>query len=106
MCLSVTAFSQQSASESHPTPQAVLANPTLKAQADKIHEKELQLEQAATSSRARYAQVKEELTSLNKEYKVLLNKELALTAKDEARRELEAELQYVEHQIPAVTNQR
>lgn len=106
MCLSMTAFGQQTASETHPTPQSVLAIPSLKTQAEKIHAKELQVNQAVASSRAQYAQLKEELASLNKEYKVLLNNELSLTAKEDVRRELEAELLYVEQQIPAAANQR
>jgi hypothetical protein len=103
--LSLTAFGQEAANPTHTTPATVLATPSLKAQADKILQKELQLSQAATSSRGIYAQLKEELNTLNNEYKAMLSKEIALTANAAARLELETELKYVEQQL-APANQR
>ena len=104
--LSLTAFGQEAANPTHTTPATVLATPSLKAQAGKIQQKEQQLSQSATSSRGIYAQLKEELNTLNNEYKVMLSKEIALTANDAARAELEAELKYVEQQLTPTTNQR
>jgi hypothetical protein len=104
--LSLTAIGQEAANPTHTTPATVLATPSLKMQAEKIQQKELQLSHAGTSSRAIYTQLKEELNTLNNEYKVMLSKEIALTANDAVRLELETELKYVEQQLAPVTNQR
>jgi len=101
-----TSFGQTQAATKHPISQTVSAIPVLKLQAEKIQAKETQLSQAATSSRAHYAQISEELNALNKEYVVLLNKEIALCTQESARRELEAELHYVELQLEPTTNQQ
>lgn len=95
----------QEATATHTLPQTVLATPSLKAQAEKIQQKELQLSQATTASRGQYAQLKEELTALNSEYKVLLMNQIQLVTDEAVRKELQAELYYVEQQL-AGTNLR
>lgn len=106
--LSITSFAQESTKPAHTTPTTVLSVPALKSQAEKVHLKEQQLLQATTSSRAVYAQLKQELADLNKQYATLLSNEIAATVNENARRELEAELSYVEQQLApaAVINQR
>jgi hypothetical protein len=109
VCLlfSMTSFSQESTKPAHTTPATVLSVPALKSQAEKIELKERQLAAAMTSSRAVHAQLKEELNGLNSQFAVLLSNEIAVTANENARRELEAELSYVERQLTpsAVINQ-
>jgi hypothetical protein len=106
--LSLTSFAQESTKPAHTTPTTVLSVPGLKSQVEKIQLKEQQLAQAVTSSRAVYAQLTQELTDLNKQYAALLSNEIAVAANENARRELEAELSYVEQQLApsAVINQR
>lgn len=98
-CITFTTYSQQQSEGRHIAPQAVVAIPSLKAQAEKINQKELQIQQAAASSRGQLAQFKQELTVLQNDYKNLLTKEIATCAVDHARAELQAELQYVEQQL-------
>jgi hypothetical protein len=98
LLLSMASYAQESTT-AHVTPSTVLSTPSLKNQAEKIQIKEQQLSQAATSSRGVYAQLKQELDDLNAQYKVLLTNEIALTANVLSRRELEAELKYVEQQL-------
>jgi hypothetical protein len=108
LLLSTATFAQESIQPAHVTPTTVLAIPVLKTQAEKIQLKEQQLAQAATSSRAINAQLKQELTDLNTQYRTLLSNEIAVAANETTRRELEAERTYVEQQLAsaAVTPQR
>jgi parvulin-like peptidyl-prolyl isomerase len=98
-----SAFSQEQATTKHPVPPAVNAVSVLKSQAERIHEKESQLDRAATSSRAQHAQIKEELNALNRTYADLLIKEIA-ECSGAQRRELETELLYVEQQLTSAAN--
>lgn len=98
-CITMTSYGQQQSVERHVAPQAVVAIPSLKAQAEKINQKELQIQQAAASSRAQLAQFKQELTVLQNDYKNLLTKEIATCSVDQALAELQAELKYVEQQL-------
>ncbi len=103
--LSLVSYGQETAATAHTSPQTVLVTPSLKAQAEKIQQKEMQLGQATTASRGVYAQLKEELMALNSEYKVLLTNQIQLVTDEVARKELQAELIYVEQQL-ATSNQR
>ncbi len=103
--ISLMSYGQEPTTAAHTIPQTVLATPSLKVQAEKIQQKELQLSQAATASRGVNAQLKEELVALNSEYKVLLTNQIQLVTDAAARKELQAELTYVEQQLAAI-NQR
>ena len=104
-CITMTSYGQQQSVERHVAPQSVLAIPSLKAQAEKINQKEVQIQQAVASSRGQLAQFKQELTVLQNDYKNMLAKEIATCAVDQTRAELQAELQYVEQQLaPAATS--
>lgn len=102
---SLVSYGQQSTVATHKIPQTVLVTPSLKAQAEKIQQKEAQLSQATTITRSQLAQLKEELAALNSEYKVLLSNQIQLTTDEATRKELESELQYVEQQLAGI-NQR
>ena len=104
--LSLAAIAQENAQPSHTIPATVLAIPSLKAQAEEIRQKELQLQQSATSSRSVHAQLTEELRTLNEQYKAMLSSQIVLTTNEETRKELEAELVYVQQQLTPATNQR
>lgn len=105
VCLlfSFASFAQESTKPAHIIPATVLEVPVLKAQAEKIQLREQQLAQAVTSSRAAYAQLKQELADLHAQYRTLLSNEIALAADGNARHELEAELRYVEQQLAPVS---
>ncbi|MDH4473030.1 MAG: hypothetical protein QE487_10530 [Fluviicola sp.] len=105
-CFTMTAYGQQQSEGRHVAPQAVSAIPSLKTQAEKINQKELQVQQAVTSSRGQLAQFKQELTVLQNDYKNLLAKEIATCSVDHVRSELETELLYIEQQLATSTNQR
>ncbi|MES2555919.1 MAG: hypothetical protein V4604_07210 [Bacteroidota bacterium] len=98
-CITMTSYGQQQSEGRHVAPQAVVAIPSLKAQSEKINEKEIQVQQAVASTRAQLAQFKQELTVLQNDYKNLLTKEIATCSVDQARAELQAELKYVEQQL-------
>lgn len=101
--LSLASFGQQMSSKNHTTPQAVLAIPALKAQAEKIDQKEEEINKAATSSRAILLQLNQELNKLNQEYKTLLSDAIS-TAKDaESKAVLEQELTFVNQQLEVKT---
>lgn len=104
--LSLTAIAQEGTKPTHTIPAAVTAVPSLKAQAEKIQQKELQLQSSATSSRAVYAQLKEELNTLNEQYLTMLNSQIAVTPDEAARKELQSELIYVRQQQTPATHQR
>ncbi|ASS49734.1 MAG: hypothetical protein A3D31_09150 [Candidatus Fluviicola riflensis] len=101
----MTSYGQQQSESGHVAPQAVVAIPSLKMQAEKITQKELQVQQAVASSRGQLAQFKQELAVLQNDYKNLLTKEIATCSNEQARAELQAELTYVEQQLaPAATS--
>lgn len=102
-CITMISYGQQQSEGRHVAPQAVVAIPSLKAQAEKIGEKELQIQQGAATSRGQLAQFKQELTVLQNDYKNLLAKEIATCSVDQARAELQAELMYVEQQLTPVS---
>lgn len=101
--LSLTSFGQQVSTENHPTPKAVMAIPSLKAQAEKIDKKEQEINAAATSSRAVMSQLKQELTGLNQEYKILLSNAISTSTDADAKITLEEELHFVEQQLEVKT---
>lgn len=101
--LSLTSFGQQMSSKNHPTPQAVLAIPALKLQAEKIEKKQLEINNAATSSKGVMAQLNQDLTALNQEYKTLLTNALSTCTDENAKKALTEELNYVDQQLSAKT---
>lgn len=102
-CIAFTSFGQQQPEGRHVAPQAVVAVPSLKAQAEKISEQEIRVEKAAASSRGQQAQFKQELTVLQNDYKNMLTKEIAACSDEKARTELQAELTYIEQQLAQVS---
>lgn len=99
LLVSSASFGQQSLQNTHSAPDVVLVTPSLNAQFDKINKKQVEIEAAATSSRAIMAQLKEELTKLNNEYKALLATAISTCTNAENKAALETELRFVEQQL-------
>jgi hypothetical protein len=102
--ISLTSFCQAISAEKHPTPAAVLAIPSLKTQAEKIDKKVNEINAAETSSRAIMTQLKEELASLNQEYKILLSNAISTTNDPAVLKALEEEIHFVEQQLEVKTS--
>ncbi len=105
ICLMISSagFAQQSSQNPHSTPNIVLSTPSLKAQVDKINKKQTEIDAAVSSSRAIMAQLKEELTGLNNEYKVLLMNAISNCTNQENKITLQNELLFVEQQLTVQT---
>jgi ABC-type phosphate transport system auxiliary subunit len=103
-CTSAVSYGQLQSTTGHTAPQSVVAIPSLNTQLEKIHQKELQVQQAGASSRAQLAEIRQELTVLQNDYKNLLTKEIATCAVDHVRAELQTELLYIEQQLTPASN--
>jgi purine-nucleoside phosphorylase len=102
----LSAHSQSTEANPKNTLSEILAIPTLNAKLEQIKQKELQIQQAATSSRGVNQQLQQELVQLNQAYKDLLNQELLVSKNEELTIQLKNELKKVEEQLSANLNQR
>lgn len=101
--LSSAAFSQQTSIQ-HQLPQAIENHVKLAPQVSKINEKQVQLSNANTSSRAVYAQLKEELVSLLEAYNGMLKQEFTKATSDDVKKAINAEIKFVTDQLSQLNN--
>lgn len=104
--LTLTAQAQNQMESNTTTTVSVSTNPILVQKAQQIKEKEAQLAAASTSSRGVYAQLKEEKTTLLKEYSTLLNSELSLTTDAVQQAALKEELARVNAELTTASQTR
>jgi hypothetical protein len=93
----------QTTSTAHVLPQTVTAVTSLNSQAALISQKQVQLDQAVTTSRAAVAEIKTQLSDLLTTYQGMLKSEYAKATTDLAKKELLDELQFTDKRIAELT---
>lgn len=93
----------QTTSATHVLPQTVTAVTTLNSQATLISEKQAQLDNATSTSRAAVSEIKTQLSDLLTTYHGMLKSEFAKATTDVAQKELLEEMLYTESRIASLT---